>query len=135
MRVAPHAIAHHAEDGFAELARDVVRDGATTHGHPRALVGALVQAYALWSSLRRPAPLGYGWLVDTVLDGSSEWGAPVWQGLPEPWAEQADRELPGGYGEAWRAAVAETGGFLRSARQGLRAGAGGRPGAVPRRSG
>ncbi|MFC7740760.1 ADP-ribosylglycohydrolase family protein [Nocardiopsis composta] len=135
MRVAPHAIAHHAEDGFAELARDVVRDGATTHGHPRALVGALVQAYALWSSLRRPAPLGYGWLVDTVLDGSSEWGAPVWQGLPEPWAEQADRELPGGYGEAWRATVAETEEFLRAARKELAEGAAGAPAPFLARSG
>ncbi|WP_443072461.1 ADP-ribosylglycohydrolase family protein [Streptomyces sp. RPT161] len=50
MRVAPHVIVHH-EGSFGDLATDVVRDATTTHGHPRALLGALVHAYALWTIL------------------------------------------------------------------------------------
>lgn len=122
MRIVPHVIAHH-EGTFGDLAHDVVQDAATTHGHPRALLGALVHAYALWVSLRQPAPLAYGWLVDAVLDGLKDWREPVWQGLDRRWLDAASRAFPDGYERAWGETVQEVEELLRSARASLGSGA------------
>ncbi|MGX8907432.1 ADP-ribosylglycohydrolase family protein [Streptomyces netropsis] len=122
MRVAPHVIAHH--DGpFGALASDVVRDATTTHGHPRALLGALVHAYALWTSLRQPAPLAYGWLIEATLDGLKDWREPVWQGLDKPWLDAAARAFPSSYDRAWNTTVREVEDLLHSARATLDDGA------------
>ncbi|MCW5254535.1 ADP-ribosylglycohydrolase family protein [Streptomyces sp. SHP 1-2] len=122
MRIAPHVVVHH-EDTFGVLAHDVVLDAATTHGHPRALLGALVHAYALWASLRQPAPLAYGWLVEAVLDGLKDWREPVWQGLDRRWLAAASQAFPDGYERAWEETVQEVEELLGSARASLESGA------------
>ncbi|MGD3109743.1 ADP-ribosylglycohydrolase family protein [Streptomyces sp. YGL11-2] len=122
MRIAPHVIAHH-EGTFGDLAHDVVHDAATTHGHPRALLGALVHAYALWVSLRQPAPLTYGWLVEAALDGLKDWQEPVWQGLDRRWLDAASQAFPDGYERAWDDTVQEVEELLNSARASLESGA------------
>nr|WP_274598944.1 ADP-ribosylglycohydrolase family protein [Streptomyces albus] len=122
MRIAPHVIVHH-EGFFGDLATDVVHDAATTHGHPRALLGALVHAYALWTSLRQPAPLAYGWLIEAALDGLKDWREPVWQGLDRNWLDAAAKAFPGGYEQAWNEAVQEVEDLLTSARSSLDSGA------------
>lgn len=122
MRIAPHVIAHH-EGTFGDLAHDVVHDAATTHGHPRALLGALVHAYALWISLRQPAPLAYGWLVEAALNGLKDWREPVWQGLDRRWLDAASQEFPDGYERAWDDTVREVEELLNSARVSLESGA------------
>lgn len=122
MRIAPHVVVHH-EGSFGDLAHDVVRDAATTHGHPRALLGALVHAYALWTSLRQPAPLAYGWLVEATLDGLKDWREPVWQGLDRNWLDAAAKAFPGGYEQGWDDAVREVEDLLTSARSSLNSGA------------
>ncbi|MFC8129662.1 ADP-ribosylglycohydrolase family protein [Streptomyces sp. NPDC057302] len=122
MRIAPHVIVHR-EGSFSDLADDVVRDAATTHGHPRALLGALVHAYALWISLRQPAPMAYGWLVEATLDGLKDWREPVWQGLDHHWRDAAAHVFPGGYEQAWDDAVQEVEDLLTSARSSLDSGA------------
>ncbi|MCI0383652.1 ADP-ribosylglycohydrolase family protein [Streptomyces sp. CNQ085] len=115
MRIAPHVIAHH-ESSFGVLATDVVQDATTTHGHPRALLGALVHAYALWVSLRQPAPLAYGWLIEATLDGLKDWREPVWQSLDRSWLDAATQVFPGGYGRVWDETVQEVEELLGSAR-------------------
>lgn len=122
MRIAPHAIVHH-DASFGDLAADVVRDAATTHGHPRALLGALVHAYALWTSLRQPAPLAYGWLVQATLEGLKDWREPVWQGLDRNWLDAAAKAFPDGYEQVWDDAVREVEDLLVSARSSLDSGA------------
>ncbi|MFD0394379.1 ADP-ribosylglycohydrolase family protein [Streptomyces nogalater] len=122
MRIAPHVVAHHG-GFFGDLATDVIRDATTTHGHPRALLGALVHAYALWTSLRQPAPLAYGWLIEATLDGLKDWREPVWQGLDRNWLEAAEKAFPGGYEQGWEDAVHEVEGLLTSARSSLDSGA------------
>ncbi|MEU9561715.1 ADP-ribosylglycohydrolase family protein [Streptomyces sp. NPDC048161] len=122
MRIAPHVIVHHKRS-FGDLAADVVRDAATTHGHPRALLGALVHAYALWISLRQPAPLAYGWLVEATLDGLKDWQEPVWKGLDHHWRDAAAKGFPGDYQRAWDDAVQEVEDLLSSARSSLDSGA------------
>ena len=46
MRILPHLILGRKWD-FADIANRIFLDGITTHGHPQALVGAIVYAYAL----------------------------------------------------------------------------------------
>ena len=76
MRVLPHALFLAAQDDPAVLVHDVVRDGAATHGHPRALVGATACAYAAWSLARRNRTLGFGELLDLLIDEQDRgWGA------------------------------------------------------------
>jgi ADP-ribosylglycohydrolase len=70
MRIAPHAIYGGADRSFDRVAERIVADGLTTHGHPRALVGALAAGYAIWTALRWRGKLGYGELVK-----KTEWRA------------------------------------------------------------
>ncbi|MGW3227303.1 ADP-ribosylglycohydrolase family protein [Kitasatospora sp. NPDC001095] len=123
MRIAPHVLAHSQDLRFDELAVDIVRDAATTHGHPRALLGALVHAYALWISLREPAPLPYGWLVDTLLSDAENWQKPYWQILSDPWQEQASKHFNGHFDQAWSVVATEVEQLLIAAQLELKGGA------------
>ena len=73
MRVLPHAVAR-AGRPAAEVARDAVLDGAATHGHPRALLGAAAYAQAARFLLNRDRPLRPGELVEALLDERRAWG-------------------------------------------------------------
>ncbi|WP_051970110.1 ADP-ribosylglycohydrolase family protein [Kitasatospora azatica] len=123
MRIAPHVLLHHQDLRFDELATDVVRDAATTHGHPRALLGALVHAYALWVSLREPAPLPYGWLVDTLLDDAKQWQQPFWRALPDAWQHQASGQFDDRFDHAWLGVAGEVEQLLTLAQRELKEGA------------
>jgi ADP-ribosylglycohydrolase len=123
MRIAPHVVARHRDADFDAIATDVVKDAAATHGHPRALVGALVHAFALWSSLRATSPLAYGWVIHTVLDGMKQWGASAWQALPGSWQDGAKESLDSPYGEIWHTTRSEVERSLRNAQKHLSRGA------------
>ena len=123
MRVAPHVMVHHQNLRFDELATDVVRDAATTHGHPRALLGAVMHAYALWVSLRESAPLPYGWLVNTLLADAEHWQQPFWRALPEAWQDSAASHFEGRFDQAWLAVVTEVEELLSAAQKELKEGA------------
>ena len=123
MRVLPHALFHARLEGPGDLVRDVVLDGLATHGHPRALVGAAAYAYAAWSLVRQTRTLGFGELLDRLLDESSAWGA-----FPRPdrgggtWLAAAER-VAGGYERLWTRTVDEMRALVETARRGVRAGA------------
>jgi ADP-ribosylglycohydrolase/catechol 2,3-dioxygenase-like lactoylglutathione lyase family enzyme len=72
MRILPHVLA--GASNFKAVAQEVFADGVTTHGHPRALVGAQLHAYCLWLAFRQETPLGFGELVRRALDEESVWG-------------------------------------------------------------
>lgn len=123
MRVLPHALFHARLEDPGDLVRDVVLDGLATHGHPRALVGAAAYAYAAWSLVRQTRTLGFGELLDRLLDESSTWGA-----FPRPdrgggtWLAAAER-VAGGYERLWTRTVDEMRALVETARRGVRAGA------------
>ncbi|WP_435286187.1 ADP-ribosylglycohydrolase family protein [Streptomyces bacillaris] len=123
MRVAPHVILRHADASFDDLAVDVVRDAATTHGHPRALLGALVHAHALWLSMRQPTPLSYGWLIEALLDNAAQWQAPTFQALGEEWHSHASRSLEQPIERLWLATGREVEDLLTLAHKDLKGGA------------
>ncbi len=124
MRIAPHVIHLHREPSFASVARDVLRDAITTHGHPRALLGAVLHARSLWLSMRQPAPLTYGWIVEALLDTEDDdWRSPAWQNLPLDWVDTAERVLGRTYRELWEEVVGEVEATLKTAHDDIRVGA------------
>ena len=124
MRVLPHALFLAGQDDPATLVHDVVRDGAATHGHPRALVGATACAYAAWSLARRNRTLGFGELLDLLIDEHGGWGAfPGMERGGEAWFAAASRVLDEPYERLWERTVDEMRQLLEQARNGLRAGA------------
>ena len=124
MRVLPHALFLAGQDDPSVLMHDVVRDGIATHGHPRALVGATAYAYAAWSLARRDQTLGFGELLDLLLEESEGWGV-----FPEPqagkntWFAAADRVSNESYERLWDRTVDEMRLLLEKARSGIRGGA------------
>jgi ADP-ribosylglycohydrolase len=101
MRVVPHIIRLIESSDFKPLSVNVMRDGITTHGHPRALLGALVYSYALWLSLKRDTKLAYGELIEDLINNVGVWSAlPEKSELPDDWWNQADYTLKD-YGKLW----------------------------------
>ena len=124
MRVLPHALFLAGQDDSAVLVHDVVRDGVATHGHPRALVGATACAYAAWSLARRNRTLGFGELLDLLIDEQDRWGAfPDMERGGEAWFAAAGRVLDEPYERLWERTVGEMRRLLEQARNGIRAGA------------
>jgi ADP-ribosylglycohydrolase len=123
MRVAPHVIAAATDEDFAELGRRILTNGVATHGHPRALAGALAYGYALWTALRRSDVLGYGSLIDLVVDGAPEWaGLPL---VPETssWRQAAEDISNERYGEVWAETISEIIDLLKRAKSAMGRGA------------
>jgi len=107
MRVLPHIIHLIESSDFKPIAINVMRDGLTTHGHPRALLGAFVYSYALWISLNRDRKLAYGELVEDLIGNVEEWSSlPEKSELPHDWWNQADHTLKN-YGKLWDVARSE----------------------------
>ena len=124
MRVLPHALFLAGQDEPAALVHDVVRDGAATHGHPRALVGATVCGYAAWSLARRNRTLRFGELLDLLIDEHRGWGAfPDMGRGGDAWSAAAGRVLDEPYERLWERTVDEMRWLLEQARNGIRGGA------------
>ena len=124
MRVLPHALFLADQDDPAVLVHDVVRDGAATHGHPRALVGATACGYAAWSLVRRNRTLEFGELLDLLIDEHGGWGAfPDMERGAGAWFAAANRVFDEPYERLWERTVGEMRQLLEQARNGIRAGA------------
>lgn len=107
MRILPHAIYGVDSSSFSPVAERIVADGITTHGHPRALVGALAAGFAMWVALRWRGKVGYGDLVDACLDERSTWSK-----LPESeiivrWVDAGRRSRSTAIGRDWEQAGEE----------------------------
>jgi ADP-ribosylglycohydrolase/predicted enzyme related to lactoylglutathione lyase len=124
MRILPHVLRANGQDAFKRVANEVVMNGLATHGHPRALVGALAYAYALWSQLRTSSTLRYGALLDNVLSGRRDWADfPDAGELPKDWLQRAENaELPD-YRALWMSVVEEQLALLNEALRGISHGA------------
>ena len=124
MRVLPHALFHAGQDRPAFLMHDVVLDGCATHGHPRALVGATAYAYAAWSLARKSGTLRFGELLETLLDGASDWSRfPESARTEKSWLEIADDVTDMRFRRIWDQTAREMLDLLETARKGLQAGA------------
>ena len=124
MRILPHAIYFAGGDDPSQLIRDIFLDGISTHGHPRALVGAVVYGFAAWWFLRSQETVGFGEIIDVLLRHVDSWGV-----LPDPpssdnnWSKAAATAFQGAYSDNWSVALEEMVGLLHSVKTGLNAGA------------
>jgi ADP-ribosylglycohydrolase len=101
MRVLPHIILFNESEDFKPVAINVMLDGIATHGHPRALLGAIVYSYALWVSLKRESKLGYGELIEDLIANVKTWSAfPERSTLLADWWDQANKVFKD-YSKAW----------------------------------
>lgn len=89
MRIAPHVL---WADNPDDLIRRVVRDGITTHGHPRALIGALVYAFALFHAASSRGTYGFGDSVEAATAGLIDVDR-VLPALPSGWGTPNDLEV------------------------------------------
>jgi ADP-ribosylglycohydrolase/catechol 2,3-dioxygenase-like lactoylglutathione lyase family enzyme len=120
MRVLPHVIRDGESTGFDPVADSIMADGIATHGHPRALIGALVYGYALWYILRRSDKLGYGELVEELLATSDTWGRrPNVAWADSSWEEAISSSAAASYESVWETTVNEMADLLRVAREGI----------------
>lgn len=100
MRVLPH-ILHLNNKDFSKVAHSIFLDGIATHGHPRALLGALVYGFALWASLRRTTDLNYGELLEEMMANEAQWSVlPLHDQIDAEWMPQAEKHHKG-YLEIW----------------------------------
>lgn len=122
MRVLPHCVFHARDDNFSALAEDILADGVTTHGHPRALVGALAFGYILWNAFKRVDTLDYGSLLRRCVQEATVWGT-----LPDishQWPSwlQATQKHVQDFNGLWLLTVNEIMSLCRYAMDGLEAG-------------
>lgn len=108
MRIAPHVLRCSDQEDFEECRKQVVRDAMATHGHPRALLGASLHAFALWVSLHVDAPVPYGYLVSECCSRFDAWSAcPSVPDVPEGWFDAWRREAHEEFESVWTRVGAE----------------------------
>jgi ADP-ribosylglycohydrolase len=101
MRILPHAIFGAADPNFDRVGERIVADGLTTHGHPRALVGALAAGYAMWTGLRWRGKVHYGELIEDCLGERRSWTRMPESALAPGWKEAAEHGLDAPYEAIW----------------------------------
>jgi ADP-ribosylglycohydrolase/catechol 2,3-dioxygenase-like lactoylglutathione lyase family enzyme len=122
MRVLPHVL-RLGEKEFPKVATNIFLDGIATHGHPRALVGALAYGFSLWAAFRKDSKLAYGELVEELIKNVDLWSAlPTTPGILQEWRSQAEKSLQD-YMKLWESAKAEVMEYLEVCRTELSKGA------------
>ncbi len=112
MRIAPHAVAT-IYDKPDELVARVVKDGITTHGHPRALVGAAVFAIAVRHLILQEGTLQYGDLLNSVIhEPSWQEGGTAFRDVPSEWLLAYEEQLNESASNAWAGVVREVSALL-----------------------
>lgn len=120
MRIMPHVFGN--ENNSDLIMKQVLLNGMYTHGHPRALVGALLYASALQFLFALDVTLEYGQLIQFLLDNKNIWGK-----LPEvnhldSWLECASIHARINYLALWDSIVEETVEYLMTAKKALELG-------------
>jgi len=106
MRILPHVLLPGQTTEM--ICQRVMLNGITTHGHPRALLGALVYAKAVWFAFKTEVPLKFGSLIEHLVESKDEWAEiPKWKLNYEEWWDVANKYTDGGYIKGWTAVVDE----------------------------
>lgn len=101
MRILPHAIFGAGDVTFDRVSERIVADGITTHGHPRALLGALVAGYAMWTALRWKGKVNYGELIEDCLGERQAWVRLPESALTPSWMEAAEEDSNSSFEVTW----------------------------------
>jgi ADP-ribosylglycohydrolase/catechol 2,3-dioxygenase-like lactoylglutathione lyase family enzyme len=124
MRIMPHAVLGARDQTFGATARAILLNGICTHGHPRALLGALAYGFVAWQALRISGTLGYGQLVELVLSCPKDWSSfPDHTGVLSEWREEAQRAYKVPFDKLWSTTESEMLVLLEKSLAGIKAGA------------
>jgi len=111
MRILPHVVFRVSRDDHdKELWRDVLVSSIATHGHPRAIIGALAHAASIACAFRKKSTLEYGELIQDLLRIIDRFRlsncGPL---LDEAWIYCAERHFEGanGFRRVWDETVQE----------------------------
>lgn len=121
MRILPHALLQNNTD--LSMYRQIMLNGISTHGHPVALVGALLYGKSVNIAFHNKATLRLGALIDELIETKSNWSAmPKPDGGFEEWSLAANK-FSNRYGKEWEVAVNNVLEGLSICRQALQRGA------------
>jgi len=125
MRILPHCIRGSATlEDFNTIGKDIVANAVCTHGHPRALIGALAYGFACFVALKETATLQYGSLLEKLLESMEVWSAlPRLDDMWKDWRLSAEEANGRPYEEVWIETVNEMRILLEQSRSGMRQGA------------
>ena len=124
MRVMPHCLLGAATDDFRVIAKNIVANGVCTHGHPRALVGALAYGFAVWMAFRETGTLKYGAIIEKVLSGVKSWSVlPDLDDICPAWRRSAFEVSGGQYDEYWQMTITDMLRLLEQCREAMKQGA------------
>lgn len=121
MRVFPHVIGAH--EHVQSLRSEVLLNGLATHGHPRALAGALLYAAAGAAALRHSGSWRLGELFDAATEFASMWRDPPSHADHEGVLSFSGTMFSEEYRGTWVTTVAEVETGLRLAREAIGKGA------------
>ena len=124
MRILPHAVVGVQDATFHATAKAILLNGICTHGHPRALIGALAYGFVVWQAFRLSGTLGYGQLIDLALSRQKEWSSfSESAGLLSKWREEAQRAYEAPFDQLWSKTESEMLALLEKSLGGIKAGA------------
>ncbi|MFF1632644.1 ADP-ribosylglycohydrolase family protein [Leifsonia sp. NPDC058248] len=119
MRIGPHVIWAAARGlSLEQLLERIVRDGITTHGHPRALIGAMCFGTALAFALKTESVVEPESFLHAAEAGLID-GRAILSFVPQEWVRPDNRAS---YVEKWNRVNAEMYALLATARRSLRQG-------------
>ena len=121
MRVMPHVLALGSASDFRQIKESIFLNGITTHGHPRALVGAILYGFVCWNALRHPGTLPYGHLLEIAFKQFEVWGSMPKCDIPGGWMRNSSEQNE--YESIWGRTVQEMKGLIAIGFQGIQAGA------------
>jgi len=123
MRIMPHVLRRASDESYLNTASEIVANGVCTHGHPRALVGALAYGYAVRQAIRTRGTLAYGALLQDLMDSSSAWAQePEHTDHIAEWLRAAHVTTRGEYTRMWHMAVDELFHMIRLGSEAMRKG-------------
>ncbi|NJM62497.1 MAG: hypothetical protein HC849_23545 [Oscillatoriales cyanobacterium RU_3_3] len=124
MRIMPHCLLGATETDFGNIAKNIVANGVCTHGHPRALVGALAYGFAVWVAFQNTGTLPYGAIIEKVLSGVGSWSLlPDLDNICPNWRSSAFDVSNEQYEKYWHKTVIEMQQFLELCQKGMKQGA------------
>ncbi|MCY9658488.1 ADP-ribosylglycohydrolase family protein [Paenibacillus chondroitinus] len=99
MRIMPHVF--FCRGRIEELTNQVFLNGIATHGHPRALLSAIVYAWALHYLVEKESSLDYGELIAYLIENKIRWSQfPKVNNIKE-WQDTAFNITNGQYMKTW----------------------------------
>lgn len=120
MRISPHVFGN--EEDTEKIMFQVVLNGMYTHGHPRALIGAMLYACAIRRILIHTKILEYGELINLLINEKNTWGKLPNINKIDIWKKEAHKYAGYEYDTEWNTCVEETLKYLETVRDALQLG-------------